>query len=336
MQSVSVIEQTQVAEARRRASAAASTLGFSEDDAARAALVATELATNLLKHAGGGEMLIGEVEDESGPALDLLALDRGPGMADVRGSEEDGRSTAGTPGQGLGAIRRQSELFELATWPGKGTALFARLRRDRRGEPDLGALSWGGVAVPLEGEEACGDAWCVRRLDREGGALMLMVDGLGHGRSASEAAHAALRVFQSRANDDDPVSQIEHVHEGVRHTRGAAISVARIDVRSETLTFAGVGNVAGTIVAPGAAPGRKMTSHNGTVGHVMRRVQAFQHPFPPGSLMVLATDGVSTGWSLSAYPGLCEAHPLLIAAVIYRDFGRGRDDAGVLVARARA
>lgn len=332
MRSIPVLEQSQVAEARRRTAAVAASVGFDDGDAGRAALVATELATNLLKHAGGGEMLVGAFEDEAGAGVDVLSLDKGPGMADLRASQEDGRSTAGSSGTGLGAIRRQSERFELVSWPGKGTVVLARLRRGRAADPAPAAFSWGGLAVPLEGEEACGDAWCARALGDEGDGFLMLVDGLGHGPMAAAAAHAALGLFDRR-DERDPVVLLERLHAALRPTRGAAISLARVDADADTVVFAGVGNVAGVLASP--TGGRRMISHNGTVGHVMRRVQAFDHPLPRGGLVVLASDGIATSWSLDGYPGLIEAHPLIVAAVILRDFRRPRDDAAVLVARSR-
>lgn len=338
MRSIPVLEQSQVAEARRRTAAVAASVGFEDGDAGRAALVATELATNLLKHAGGGEVLVGSFEDEAGAGIDLLSLDRGPGMADLLASQEDGRSTAGSSGTGLGAIRRQSERFELVSWPGKGTVVLARLRRGRAADPPPAAFSWGGLAVPLEGEEACGDAWCAHPLGEGGDGLLMLVDGLGHGPMAAAAAHAALGLF-NRRDERDPIVLLERLHAALRPTRGAAVSLARVDADREAVVFAGVGNVAGVVASPHAAAqasaSRKMVSHNGTVGHVMRRVQTFDYPLPRGGLVVLASDGIATSWSLDAYPGLIEAHPLIVAAVILRDFRRPRDDSSVLVARSR-
>jgi hypothetical protein len=79
-----------------------------------------------------------------------------------------------------------------------------------------------------------------------------------------------------------------------------------------------------------------MVSHNGIVGHQMPRVREFEYPCPPDALVILTSDGLQTRWRLDAYPGLEAAHPALVAATLWRDHTRGRDDATALVLRAGA
>ncbi|WP_224011702.1 ATP-binding protein, partial [Paraburkholderia tropica] len=108
-----------VAFARRGAAQAAHLAGLDETRAGRLAIVLTEAATNILKHAGHGELLVRALDH----GVELIALDRGPGMSDVHAALADGHSTAGTPGTGLGAIRRLSDQFSLWSQPGHGTVL---------------------------------------------------------------------------------------------------------------------------------------------------------------------------------------------------------------------
>jgi hypothetical protein len=93
-----------------------------------------------------------------------------------------------------------------------------------------------------------------------------------------------------------------------------------------------LGNIAGSIVTDDA-PRRQMVSHNGTAGHQGRRIQEFTYPWSRTSLLILHSDGVSTHWSLEKYPALTLRRPSLVAGVLFRDFGRGRDDASVVVVR---
>jgi anti-sigma regulatory factor (Ser/Thr protein kinase) len=327
MQVFPVRDVSQVAEARRGAAALGSKLGFTEEEAGRAALVATELATNLLKHAGGGDLLVGAFDDRSGDGLQCLALDNGPGMADVEACMRDGFSTAGSPGTGLGAIARQSELFEVYSRPGLGTAALARLYRGRRGSMAAPlARAHGAVSVPKAGEEVCGDGWSA--CPHADGFTLMVVDGLGHGPLAAEAATAAMAVF-AKNHAAGPAEVLERIHQALRPTRGAAVSVARVDLGRQQVQFAGIGNVAGTLIA--GATVRKMVSHNGTAGHAVKRIQEFTYPFVGSPLVILCSDGLGTSWSLDRYPGLAARHPGLVAGVLYRDFARGRDDATVLV-----
>lgn len=316
MISISVREQTDVAEARRQASALAQGAEFDEVETGRVAIVATELATNIVRHGGGGEMLI----SQQGGQIELIALDKGRGMADVAACLVDGFSTGGTPGQGLGAISRQARSFGVYSRPGQGAAVLARLG------PEAPAPTVAAVRIPYPGEQVCGDDW---RSRSDGGAVTVMVaDGLGHGILAAEAATAAAQAFE-RGAGAAPDQILQASHGALRPTRGAAVAVARLE--PNRVSFAGVGNIAG-VVASGQGS-RKMISHNGTLGHIAKRFQAFDYPIAAPYIVIMHSDGLGTSWSLDAYPGLVFADPALVAAVLYRDFNRGRDDVTVVVAR---
>lgn len=328
MRAIPVTHETHVAEARRAAAARARGLGFGEEDAGRVALVTTEMATNVIKHAGGGEILVGSFEEADGAGVECIALDRGSGMPDLALSLRDGHSTAGTAGTGLGAIRRGAHVFDIDT-RSSGTAVLARFlkgRPDRGGQP--GPARLGVVTVAKAGEDACGDAWS--SFDCEGLRVFMVADGLGHGALAAQASQAAVGVFASHATET-PEALLARMHLALRPTRGAAIAIARLEPSSRRVTFAGVGNVAGVIVEPSRT--QRMVSYNGTVGHVARTIRPFAYAYEVGPLVVLASDGLGTSWSLDQYPGLAQRHPALVAAVLYRDFTRGRDDVTVLVAR---
>lgn len=326
MISLSVTDASEVAQARREAAAMAGRSGFAAEDAGRVALVATELGTNLVKHGRGGEMLIGPYEDGSGGGIEIVALDRGPGIANVKACLEDGYSSAGTQGNGLGAILRQSHEFDVASWPGLGTAVLARLKP---GKPDAvrtpSQSGWGAVSVAMAGETVCGDSWSVAA---NGSVTLMVADGLGHGQGAADAAVEAVRLFH-RFGGHQVSTLLDYIHGGLRSTRGAAVSIARFDPKSRKVDFTGIGNVGGAL-ASDAGTLRRMVSMPGTAGHNARKIQAFDYPFERG-LIVLASDGISTSWTLGNYPNIQTVHPTLIAAILYRDFGRRRDDATVLV-----
>lgn len=330
MISMPVNDQSQIAEARRQTTALAKRQGFDDGDAGRVALVTTELATNLIKHARGGEILAGPYEDEDATAgIQLIALDQGPGMVNVAACVTDGTSSAGTAGHGLGAVIRQSDFVDIASWSGLGTAILAKIhpRNGRRAPAPLSGSVFGVVSVAKSGEDVCGDAWAI---DRSGPTTTLLVaDGLGHGPDAAEAAVEAVRLFR-RFHAHQVPTLLDYVHGGLRSTRGAAVSVARHDPDARRVIFAGIGNVAGMLAA--GSDVRRMVSMPGTAGYSVRRIQSFEYPFEAG-LMILSSDGVSTNWTPARYPNLHTVHPVLVAAVLYRDFGRRRDDATVLVGK---
>jgi anti-sigma regulatory factor (Ser/Thr protein kinase) len=301
--------------------------GFDETDAHRAGLVATEMATNLVKHAaGGGEILLRRIAADA--EVELLAIDRGPGMRNVAASSADGHSTTGSPGTGLGAIRRLSDEFDVFSRAPGGTAVFARLRSRSARRATSRAFQVGLVAVAKAGESVTGDGWCVSH--SPAAVSVLLADGLGHGVEAADASSAAIAVFTQRPHAK-PAEALEAVHLGLRHTRGAAAAVASLNRPSRVVTFAGVGNIGAVITLDGTV--RHAVSHNGTLGHEARRFREYTYPWEAGSLLVMHSDGLTSHWSLDVYPGLRMQHPSLVAAVLYRDFSRQRDAVTVLVAR---
>jgi anti-sigma regulatory factor (Ser/Thr protein kinase) len=323
---LAVTDASQVSEVRYAVRLSAERAGFSETDVHRAGIVATELASNLAKHTHeGGEVLIGPSPAGRADGLELLAIDRGPGMRDVSQSLSDGHSTSGTQGTGLGAIRRLSDDFDLHSQPGRGTVVWVRLRADRKRSP--AAFLVGGVSVAVHGEPVCGDAWCVQ--PRQDGLAALVADGLGHGIHAAEAAQAAAVTFCARALA--AAEALRAIHAGLRHTRGAAAAVAELDRQRRLLIYAGVGNISAAIVQNGTV--RQAVSHNGTLGHQAQYFREYTYPWPAHGILVMHSDGLTSHWSLASYTGLREKHPAVIAGVLYRDHRRQRDDMTVVVAR---
>jgi hypothetical protein len=210
--------------------------------------------------------------------------------------------------------------------------MLARLTRtSHRPAEGSASAAFGGVAVAKLGETACGDSWAAAT--RRTGVTLTVVDGLGHGPLAAEAADLAVRAFEGHVAAR-PRDVLEAMHVALHGTRGAAAAVAELDREHQLLTFAGVGNISGAVISAGTM--RSMVSHNGIVGQVMPNLQEFTYPWPTGALVVMHSDGVTPHWNLDAYPGLAHRHPTLIAAVLYRDFTRGRDDATVVVVRGLA
>jgi anti-sigma regulatory factor (Ser/Thr protein kinase) len=328
---LAIDDASAIGEARRVAMAMAGRLGFDETERGKVAIVATEAASNLSKHAQGGEILIQSWESGDLCGVDLLAIDKGPGMVDVDQCLVDGYSTAGSPGTGLGAMSRLASLLEIHSLPGIGTTVFARLaiapRTTNRPASDL---EFGFVNLPLAGEEVCGDSWAIA--EANGRWLLFVVDGLGHGPQAAEAAREAVRVFGETA-EEGPAEVIRASHAALRSTRGAAVAVAQVDLQRGEVQYAGVGNISGSIFGPAEGRSLSMVSHNGIVGHTIRKIQEFTYPWISGSLLVMHSDGLGTHWQLDRYPGLARSHPGLVAGSLYRDFKRGRDDVTIVTVR---
>ena len=325
---IAVTESSQPSAGRFAARQAALDAGFSDEDSHRAGLIATELATNLVKHARDGELLVREIHDGPQREIEILAIDRGPGMSDVSRSLVDGHSTAGTPGTGLGAVRRLADDFDVYSEQTRGTVILARVRAGRARSTSAPTLAIGAVSVAMKGEPVCGDGWQV--LQRPGGALIIVVDGLGHGLHASEASIAAIRTIDPRA-DGDLAARLRAMHDGLRHTRGAAAAIAEIQFQPPLVKFAGIGNISGTIHRPSVT--RHTISLNGTLGHEARTFREYSYPWESDAMFVMHSDGLITHWTLDDYVGLRQRHPAVVAAVLYRDFSRQRDDVTVVVGR---
>lgn len=319
---VLVIEDdSQIGHARRTARNLVELHRFNETDAGRVALVVTELASNLLKHAGSGELHL-RILPRPGPnGFEVIAVDRASGF-DRDTCMIDGYSTGGTQGIGLGAVARQSDVFDMHT-DERGTVLLARIFRSNDRDADI---PYGISQHSLHNDSHCGDSWFLAFSDHRISAMV--VDGLGHGVEAEQAALQGRETFAQQPFAS-PQLLMEDIHEAMRGTRGGAVAFAQFDEAYDQLAFTGIGNIYATLVSPEKSRG--LTSHPGIVGAQYRKVQTFDYAGLRGNLLILHSDGLQSRWNLRDYPGLLQRHPAVIATVLHRDFNRGRDDVTVLV-----
>jgi len=328
---IPVHELSQVGEARRAAARLTAEAGFDEVAAGRAALVVTELASNLARHAQGGRILLGLAADG---ALDILSLDDGPGMSDLKACMRDGYSTSSTPGTGLGAAQRLSAVFSAFSVEGKGSVMYARIAPGgpavaAPASASASAFSFAGINIAAPGEQVSGDGWRVR-IDGNTAAVML-ADGLGHGPDAAQASDAALGSLGAGPIATPPSQTLDHAHRHMRATRGAAVAVALLDAEAGTLRFAGIGNVCGRLIS--GLEDRALMSQHGTVGLQIRRPQDIDYAWAEHAFLILHSDGLVTRWSLADTPGLLQCEPAVMAGWLLREHLRGRDDASVVVLR---
>jgi anti-sigma regulatory factor (Ser/Thr protein kinase) len=313
--------------ARRVAAALAGQLGYSPTRIAEIEIAVTELGTNLCKHAAEGVLLIRSVRAVTEAAVEVVAFDRGPGIANVAEVWRDGSSSTGTLGVGLGAVGRLADTCAVVSEPGRGTIVAARFHTSRSRFPDLEG-SAAGITRPIDGEERSGDAYAVCE-DGER-ILLMMCDGSGHGPLAASAAQAAVRAFHEDRTGG-PGDLLGRIHTAMRGTRGGAVAVAALDPGHGTLRFAGLGNIGACVVAGGRK--RSMVSVPGIAGYQARTIKTFDYALPEDSVVVLHSDGLTERWSPQERDGLFASDPLVIAAALLRDAGVRRDDAGVLVTR---
>lgn len=325
---VPVADRSSIAEARRVSVDLAAKCGLDEGDRGRVGLIATELATNLIKHAQQGMLAASVFDDKEGAGVEILALDKGPGIADLQKALVDGMSTAGTAGQGLGAIRRQSDEFAVYSRPRLGTAVLSRVRS--ADAPKTGrTVVIGAVNDACPGEMVSGDAWAHASTPQS--QVLFLVDGTGHGPLAAAAAAAAIKSFAPNADKESTLAA-HNIHRALAPTRGGAIALAQMGLGEKIVRYVGVGNIVGVI---GDSSGvKRMVSNHGTAGHLAPRIREFSYPYEQGAVVVLHSDGLSSKWDFKDYPGLMACHPSVIAGVLFRDHRRGRDDATVVAMRA--
>lgn len=324
---IPVSETSRVAEVRRLAVAMARDCGLTEERAAQAGLAATEAATNLVKHARGGEIHLRPLGEGPQAGIELISMDRGPGMADVEHCIRDGYSSAGTSGNGLGAMARLADEFDVWSAQPSGTVVVARLYAAGR---TASRFETGEFAAPIAGETVCGDATAVVETGAE--ISVLAADGLGHGPDAATAADTAVRTFL-QGPGLPPGEHVGRIHRALRPTRGAAVAVAAVRPGLRQVAFAGIGNISARIASPVGT--RLLVSHNGTAGHHARHIQEFTYEWGAGDVLILHSDGLNTHWKLDRWPGIPRHHPAILAALLCRDESRGRDDMSAIVVREK-
>ncbi|HEX3924073.1 MAG TPA: SpoIIE family protein phosphatase [Streptosporangiaceae bacterium] len=302
--------------------------GAAEEGCARAQLVATELATNLLQHAVPGGCIFTRTLPAAG--IELIAVDGGPGIADPAAAIAGHGAVAQGLGCGLAAVRRASSQFDLHTELGQGTTVLsvidlipANRQGDRPTRRSVAAVSVG-IAEP------CGDAWAVSQDNGE--LAVAVVDGLGHGPAASAAADVA--VAQFAATPTDLMGFVSRANAAMRDTRGAAVTVCRLRPGLGRLEYVTVGNVNGRVL--GTSAQENLITYRGTLGMYVSppATRLLTCPWLAGSTLVLWTDGLSDRVAaLAPDAELLRHDPAVIAATLHRDHGRSYDDATVVVVR---
>ncbi|MCW2276736.1 SpoIIE family protein phosphatase [Heliophilum fasciatum] len=320
-------DASQIGEVRRAISELARLMDYSALEIEGASIVVTEMATNLLKHTrSGGEILMRPVINGGQQEIELLGIDKGPGIACVEQAVQDGFSTAGSPGTGLGAIHRLSQVMDIYSQSQKGTIIQAKVLHRQQERLDQDKFDYGVVHLPKPGETECGDGWLLHQDYR--GITVSVVDGLGHGAMAAEAAQQALAVAATMP-EASPLATVQAMHEALRNSRGAAVAVASIDLERAIVTYCGVGNIIGRVVSAEKEWG--CLSHEGIVGLNVRKWAENTYPWTEGARLVMASDGMRYPWDWNGYPGLQRHACSTQAAVLYRDYCRHTDDVTVVI-----
>ncbi len=261
----------------------------------------TELATNLLRYAQEGRLLF-RCSPEDG--FEAISIDRGPGL-DIQRCLQDGYSTGGSSGTGLGAVRRAATSFDVYSTPNQGTVIWARIAPAHEQESFDARWECAGISLPAPGEVECGDAWATY-IDKHD-FRVVVTDGLGHGHDAAVVSDRVIDRFRQPTSPWNAKSFLEHVHIVLSGTRGAAVAAGRISHDGNKFSFAGIGNISATILSTQMTKG--LMSHNGTLGSRIRSVQAVEYDWPRDATLVMHTDGLTSRWREERIPRCDDASP---------------------------
>jgi anti-sigma regulatory factor (Ser/Thr protein kinase) len=324
---IDIRDDAAVAVARTRVRTLGAQLGLSVDLVERVALAVSELGHNQLDHARHGEIELRPIDREGTPGLEVVARDRGPGLADPYGATQ-GRLVGTGLGVGLASVRRLADELDLDVRLDVGTTVT--LRRFAEAVPRRPEVAVLGRALP--GEPVSGDDAVLVRGDD--GFLLAVIDGVGHGADARDASTRAVDVVRARAAS--PLNELlDHLNTALVRTRGAAATLARYSASAGVVEVAGVGNVMARWIPRGGAMKHHVPAA-GTLGVRRASRQAIRisrWPMGVGTTVVLATDGVRNRMDLSAAPPVLLRSAVGIAQHVLEHHTRDHDDALVAVVR---
>jgi serine phosphatase RsbU (regulator of sigma subunit) len=190
----------------------------------------------------------------------------------------------------------------------------------------IGFIDWAVASQAHPHEMVCGDAYCVTQIAN--GALICVIDGLGHGSEAAEASRAAIAAISDH-RDDAAEEIVAQCHDALKSTRGAVLSLAIVNSMHNRLTWVGIGNIEG-ILLHAEAQHEWLPLRAGIVGCRMPSIRAIEMPISPGDLLVMFSDGITSHLLDRMY---INREPVEVAERIIRTQIRRTDDALVLVAR---
>jgi anti-sigma regulatory factor (Ser/Thr protein kinase) len=304
--------------------------GFSDSKTGEIDIVVAEIVSNLVKHGGGGQLLVRLINVKGNQGIELLSIDDGIGMTDINRMISDGVSTKSSLGQGLGAMKRLSDVFQVYSQRSWGTIILCRLFEtplpvfNRKKAPEIHT-----VIVPKPGETACGDGFASVVTEKE--IRLFLGDGLGHGPEAQHAVHAAMEAFE-QCEEPSSVDVIRHIHARVKKTRGVVGTVAIFNIMKRQWNLCGIGNILTKLMSAENTNG--YMSYNGILGlNVPNSLKEREFDYEPGQHIVLCSDGIKSRWDTLRFPGISRYDMSILAAAVFKDFARNTDDMSVAICK---
>ncbi len=318
-------DDASIAVAREQVRARGAAVGLDATTCENLAASVSELARNQLRHAVGGAIGFRAVARGDVPGLEVVAADRGPGIADPTAAFASATRIAGSLGVGVGAAYRLAHELDADVRWGEGTCIAVRAFAAAVPRSELAVLGRACRGEPISGDHAL-----VRRGARD--VTIAVVDGLGHGVLAREPADAAIAEV-----DRDPDRALDELaiatDTALAGTRGVVMAAVRLTVPAAELAHAGVGNVAVRLVGLDGKQ-RILAAHGGVLGGSTRpRRAAIERVAMAGEVVVVATDGLTSRIDLEHELALLRRPPMLLAHHLVTTYGRTDDDVTVVVVR---
>jgi anti-sigma regulatory factor (Ser/Thr protein kinase) len=294
-------------------------------------LVTSELAFNIARHAGSGQIVVRVLRRGDATGIEIEASDQGRGIADVASSLADGNSTAGGLGLGLGAVNRLMDSLDIVS--SEQGVSGTRVRCARWSRTDSSAsmddhAEIGMLSRPKPGETVNGDA-CLAISDGDT-CLLAVIDGVGHGYAAHQAATAVRHYVETHVQE--PLERIIlGASYGCQSTRGAVMSLVRTNRSSGTLEHAGIGNIETRLFSDGSP--RTLVSRRGIVGVGSPRVLVNRLTWRAGDLLAMFSDGLRASWEWTQFPMAALLPAQQFARELFDAHVRENDDATLLIAK---
>ncbi|SEW36940.1 ATP-binding protein [Chitinophaga arvensicola] len=303
---------------------------FSDTRMGEIDIVVAEMASNLSKHAKGGEILASITTGVHGECMEVICADDGPGIPDLNRMLTDGISTKKTLGQGLGAMKRLAHDFHVYTRKETGTMILCRIYKTPPPDytkPEVAEIK--AILIPKPGLDICGDGFYYDISPKF--IRLFLGDGLGHGIEANKAVVAAGQAFES-CTESSPKEIIRYINTEVKRTRGLVGTVAVFDREQKVWRICGVGNINTKII--GNTSNKTYMPYNGIIGlNVPNSLNVQEIPHENGQHIVLCSDGIKSRWDLVKHPGILRYDLTIAANTIIKEFSRNTDDMSVAICR---
>ena len=315
--------------ANKKSQIIAKQVGFKNtEDIEKILITVNELSSNLIKYTMGGEIILSSLNENGKRGIQIESIDNGPGIEDIELAMVDGYSTINSLGYGLGTVNRLMDEFKIESRKNIGTHIIAKRWIMDRIKREIYPLDFGGASRPFPGLNINGDAFIIKRWGEN--VLISIIDGLGHGPMANHASNVALQYIQK--NYDQPINQIiRGLHVVCKHTRGVVAALARFNLQNRDISFCGVGNIEARIF--GNQMMNSFISRRGIIGRTIPTINVIKHPWEPGFILVLFSDGIKSRWGWKDFSHLSKKSARFISFQMLESLARDNDDATIVIVK---